>query len=477
MNSPAHVGTKIVATLGPATATTQGVEALLRAGADVVRINFSHGSQAEHERALGTVREAAQRVGKPVAVIGDLCGPKVRLCEIEGGSVDIAEGQSLRLVGDNCLGTAQRIAVSLPQVLDDVALGHRVLIDDGNVRLRVTGTDAEGLTCICEVGGPVGSKKGMNLPDSDLGLPTLTEKDIVDARWAAKSGVDYVALSFVRQADDVTQLRELLADLDSQPQIIAKIETPQAVRQLDDIIRASDAVLVARGDLGVELDVATVPRLQKEMTRKCLRAGKPVIVATQMLQSMVNSPVPTRAEVSDIANAIYDGADALMLSAETAIGRYPVQAVQMLRRVALETEAYDAEDGAPVDRDPTDKRAAAAVARGLCRVAADIQAKAVVVWAETGRLARLVSKHRLDIPVAALAPTETVQRRLCLYYGVRPFLAERASSADALILQADRIATAAGWAKPGHRIVIGFGPQSISGAHTGSIIVHTVQGD
>ena len=463
-----------MATLGPATASRPAIEELLRAGVDVVRLNFSHGRRSEHEQALKIVRDLSDELNIPVAVMGDLCGPKIRLLEIEGGAVQIAVGDRLSVVREPVLGNARRVATNHPELLDDIEVGHRVLIDDGAVRLRVVARTDDGLDCECSVGGTLSNHKGVNLPDSDLSVPALTEKDKDDAAWAAQAGLEYVALSFVRRGEDVIELRRLLSDSGGDCHIVSKIETKFAINDLDNIIEASDGVLVARGDMGVELDVATVPRLQKDITRRCWRRGKPVIVATQMLQSMVNSATPTRAEVSDVANAILDGADAVMLSAETAIGKYAVQAVHTLERVALETELYDRPRPEPIDVTGGRLGVAAAVARGICAVAEDIDAKAVVIWTESGTLARLLSKHRPDRPVVALTGSEAVQRRLSLYYGVIPLHIDKPEGADALITESDRAVASGEWAANGDLIVVGFGPRSLTSGDTGSIMIHTV---
>jgi pyruvate kinase len=468
-------GTKIVATLGPATASPEVIERLLRAGVDVVRLNFSHGRRADHAEALRAVRALSARLDLPVAVMGDLCGPKIRLGEISGGAVDIAAGDRLRILRQPMLGDAQRVSANRAEMFDGVQIGHRVLIDDGAVRLRVSAKDADGLVCTCEVGGKLSDHKGLNLPDTDLQIAALTDQDLQDVAWAVEAGLEYLALSFVRRAEDVEQLRQRLAGLQADCEIISKIETRHALDNLEAIIEASDVVLVARGDLGVEVDIATVPRWQKDITARCRRAGKPAIIATQMLQSMVHSPTPTRAEVNDVANAIYDGADAVLLSAETAVGEYPVQAVEMLERVALETEAYDQDRLSPLARGGGTLEVASAVAASICAVADDIRAKAVVVWTETGTLARLVSKHRLDRPVVALTASPTVRRRASLYYGVRPFQTLPPKEANELLVQADRVAIAGGWAAAGDLIVVGFGPHSLAGGETGAIVIHTVE--
>jgi len=315
------------------------------------------------------------------------------------------------------VGDANRVGLNYPDVIADIEVGHTLLIDDGALRFRVTHRNRDDLTCRCEVGGTLRNHKGVNLPDSDLRLPSLTPKDVEDVRWAVESGVDYLALSFVRCADDVRALRQLVRENHGRCHLISKIETPQAVRNLDAIIDASDAVLVARGDLGVEMDVAHVPRVQKTVIRACRRAGKPVIVATQMLQSMIEAPAPTRAEVSDVANAIVDGTDAVMLSGETAVGKYPIEAVAMMARIAADTEAYDRTSASPTpSRTPSRRHCGSRGHHERHRRPSGAQGRGV--WTEEGVLARLVSRYRLDTPVVALTPAEHVRRRLALYFGV-----------------------------------------------------------
>ena len=469
-----RVGTKIVATLGPASRSPHALQRLLNAGAHVVRLNFSHGERAEHQETLNTVRAVAAEQVEAVAVMGDLCGPKIRLGKIASGTVALAEGDRLCLVRQPVLGNAERVSLNQPDIIDDVRVDHRVLIDDGAVRLRVVKTDSEGLTCQCIVGGTIRDHKGVNLPDSDLRMSALTEKDLDDVRWAAASGLDYIALSFVHSAEDVHALRRRLAELAADIHIVSKIETPQAVEDIDAIIEASDAILVARGDLGVEMDVERVPLVQKRIADRCRQAGKPVIVATQMLQSMVQSPVPTRAEVSDVANAIIDGADAVMLSAETAVGRYPVEAVEVMSRVAAQTEAYDQERMRSITVNKARPGVTSAVAQSVVTIAEEVNAKAVAVWTDGGKVARGISKHRLDKPVIALTPSEATRRRMALYYGITSVRAHKPETVEEQIAAVDRALTSGGWADAGDLVVVGIGPRSLECGDTGSISIHAV---
>lgn len=473
----AYVGTRIVATLGPATSGLDRIAALLDAGASVFRINFSHGRREEHAALVRNVRLAAADRREGVAIMGDLCGPKVRLGPIAEGGLQIAPGESLCLTGATSPGDENCVSLNLPEIIDDVQIGDRVLIDDGALRFRVTAKSRGRLSCACEVGGTLRAHKGVNLPDSDLNLDPLTTKDRDDLRFAIESQLDYVAISFVRKPDDVLQLRALLDQSSASLHIVSKIETPQAVRNLDAIIVASDAVIVARGDLGVEMDVAHVPRVQKTIVARCRRAGKPVIVATQMLQSMIESPMPTRAEVSDVANAIVDGADAVMLSGETAVGKYPIEAVAMMRRIAQDTEAYDQDQTPACAVNAASPGVSAAVAASIRGMVEQLAPRAVVVWTEAGTLARLVSRHRLDRPVIALTPSEAVRRRMALYFGVFARVMTPPRDTATRFTAIDAALVPDGWAEPGSLVILGVGPESLARGNTGAIAIRIVGAD
>lgn len=477
--TPSHsaqtiVGTKIVTTIGPATESVDVLTRLFQAGADVARINFSHGSRDAHARFVAAVRQAAHSVKRPVAIMGDLCGPKIRIQKMPGGPVQFQVGDTLTLVREPTDGSGQRLAISQPEIIDDLQPGHRVLIDDGQVRFRAINRTSDTVECECLVAGPVGSSKGVNLPDTNLRLDTLTAKDLEDLRWAVESDLDYVALSFVRSAADVTTLRARLTELNSGIHIVSKIETPQAVADIEAIIDASDAILVARGDLGVEVETERVPLIQKNITALCRDAGKPAIIATQMLQSMVDSPAPTRAEVSDVANAILDAADAVMLSAETAIGKFPIAAVETMHRIAEQTEQYDQEHNISMTVNIRLGGVTSCVAHGIGALAERVGAKAIALWTRNGNTARLVSKHRLDLPIIALTPDQQVQRRMALLYGVNAVQADAPADLSARIVQADRILLEQGFVSDGDLIVIGFGARALDVGATGSINIHMV---
>lgn len=424
--------TKIVATIGPASCGEDILIQFIDAGVDVVRFNMSHGQYEQHQISLDTLRKIAQQRGVHVATLADLCGPKVRTGEIQKEQSQIHTNDICTIVREMVSGTSRMFSTNYPGLVDDVQVGHRVFIDDGQIRMMVIEKTKDSLTCRCEIGGVLQNHKGMNVPDTHLSLSTLSDKDREDLQWAIENQFDYVALSFVRHVDDIQLLRITMKKANCNIPIVAKIETPQAIQVLDAIIKASDAILVARGDLGVEMDVWRIPMLQKDMIRRCRRLGKPVIVATQMLHSMVESPTPTRAEVSDVANAVLDGADAVMLSAESAVGKYPVQAVTMLRRICEQAlQDYDASQNRYTDfMDQTMQvgqgidRTSAAVARSAALVAHDLQAKLIVVWCRSGQTARWLSKYRCRQKIVTLSSKEAVCRRMAMCYGIEPMLVE-----------------------------------------------------
>ncbi len=470
------IRTKIVATLGPASDSAEMIDQLLDAGVDVFRLNFSHGTLEQHARTYERVRHCTRRRGKAAAVMGDLCGPKVRVDPVEDDEFRISPGDQLVIVADHIVGNDKRISTNRPELIGEVEVGHRILIDDGSIQLRVREVSEDRLRCICEVGGAIRTRKGMNFPDSNLRMSALTEKDREDLAWALDNGVDYVAMSFVRSADDLHALRELMPLSSDECRVVAKIETVQAIEHLDAIIEAADVLLVARGDLGVEMDLAQVPLLQKRIVKLCQTAGKPAIIATQMLQSMVEQPTATRAEVSDVANAILDGADCVMLSAETSVGAYPTESVRMLTRIAEKTEAFLQERGeaARVDAAKTMRRITTAVAHGASLLARELDAKLVAVWTGTGNTARLLSKTRLYPPVIGLSPDEHVCRRMALYYGVVPIQLARESDVPTMLRGLDAVFLERGLASAGDLIVAVAGTRLEEPGATNSLLIHLV---
>jgi pyruvate kinase len=446
--------TKIVATLGPSSDSRERLRALIAAGVDAVRFNLSHGTHVDHSERAWLVREIAAEVGRPIALIADLQGPKLRIGELE-------EPVVLR-TGDNVTVCAEEAAADgalpiAPAVIGDVLEpGHEVLIDDGLVRLRVDEVRGGRASCAVVVGGLVGSHKGVNLPGVPVPIPSLTRKDVADLEWAVETGVDFVALSFIRSPADVRDLRALLEQADSHAHVIAKIEKSEAVDVLDDILAETDAVMVARGDLGVEIGPALVPLVQKRIIHKALERGKPVITATQMLETMVHSPEPTRAEASDVANAILDGTSAVMLSGETAVGEYPVEAVAYMDRIALAVEpSIDYRHELPeANENPTIGQA---MSNAACDLAEALQAKAILVPTFTGRTANAVARLRPHRPIVALTHVDWAMRQLALEWGVTPLLISETSDVEELWRLAIDAARAEGIVEAGDRVVITAG--------------------
>ena len=471
------IRTKIIATLGPATSDRQRLSELLDAGVDVCRLNFSHGTLDDHARMLALVRAVAGERGQPVAVIGDLCGPKIRLGTFPGGPAELRAGQTVRIVRGDAECSTERLTVTYPTFIDEVDVGHRVYIDDGLVRLVVTERRGGELICQCTVGGAVSSRKGVNLPDTPLSAPALTEKDHVDLAWAVEHELVYVALSFVRSAEDLYELKRAIKQHGSDLPVVIKIEKPEALDHLDELITHADAVLVARGDLGIETDLCSVPLVQKDIVARCQTVGVPVIVATQMLQSMVASPLPTRAEVSDVANAIFDRTDAVMLSGETAVGQYPVPAVEMMNKIAATTEAYlatrppaERSTGGPIRYRPT-----AAAAHAAVQAARDLGARLVAVWSATGATVRRVAQHRLPMAVLGLSYDERVCRRMNLVFGVVPIRVEPLDNPAAMAAALDRVVLERGLAAPGDLIVVVTSTRPLTPGATDTVLVRRVK--
>ena len=422
--------TKIVATVGPATAAPGMLDRLIEAGVSTFRMNFSHGTREEHRATRLAIRAAAQRSGRYIGVLADLAGPKIRVGRFEQGGIDLAAGETVTITSRKVRGRAGLIPSQYARLQDDVERGDMVLLDDGNLELRVERVRGRDVTCTVVHGGRLTDRKGMNLPDAEVSVPTLTRKDREDARFAIALGIDYLALSFVRSARCVESLRRLVRRERADTHVIAKIEKPQALDRIGEILEASDAVMVARGDLGVELPVEEVPLIQSQLVRMAIEANRPVIMATQMLESMIEHPRPTRAEVTDVANAAQSGVDAVMLSAETAIGRHPVEAVETMDRVLRLIEGYqwkhgqfgklvehaelpDAEGGAPLSLPEALSRATSLLSRGLA-------VRAIVVPTNTGRTALWVSSERPAAPVFCFSDRDDVLRRATLWWGVSP---------------------------------------------------------
>ena len=468
--------TKLIATLGPATSGPERLAALLDAGVDVCRLNFSHGNLEDHKLALDTVRRLADERGRSVAVLGDLCGPKIRLNAVRGGKAAVQRGQTVRIVPGDADCTPERLTTTYAGLAGELDVGNRIYIDDGLVRLLVTDGDGDELVCTCTTGGDISTRKGVNLPDTALCVPALTEKDRHDLDWAIDNDLDYVALSFVRKPADLLELKDALRARGGKLGIIAKIEKVAALEHIGELIALADGVMVARGDLGVEMDVWRVPIVQKELIARCRDSGVPVIVATQMLQSMVESPMPTRAEVSDVANAIFDAADAVMLSAETAVGRYPIEAVEMIGRVARTTEAYlsTRPRAEPAQTVSATNRGTSAIAQAAVRAALHLDAALVAAWTATGRTVQTLARHRLPMPIVGLTYDERVYRRMALLHGVVPVRVEPLSNPAEMAAVLDDRLTALGLASPGDLIVVVTSTKPTTPGATDTTLVHRV---
>ncbi|MFH1747074.1 MAG: pyruvate kinase [Planctomycetota bacterium] len=471
------IKTKLIATLGPASANQDCLRDMFDVGLDVCRLNFSHGDHDTHRQTLELVRSLASERQQPICVIGDLCGPKIRLGTFAAGAVELERGKTVRFVRGTAPCTAELLTVSFPTFIDEVREGQRIYIDDGMVRLLVVERTADALVCTCTYGGQVNSHKGVNLPDTRLTTPALTAKDRDDLEWAIEHGLDYVALSFVRQPADLYELKQLVEPHTSGPRVIIKIEKTEALEHLDELIAHTDAVLVARGDLGVETDIWRVPLIQKDIVARCQRAGVPVIVATQMLQSMVHSPMPTRAEVSDVANAILERVDAVMLSAETAVGQHPGMAVDMMNRIAQATEAFLADQPPyvlPLDTS-AQQSSSAAIAHAAVQAARDINARLVAVWTATGQTVKQVARHRLSMPVVGLTYSQRVYQQLNLLFGVEPVRVQPLDNPAAMAASLDSHLLERELAVPGDLVVVVTSTRPHTPGGTDTVIVHRVE--
>ena len=451
--------TKIVATLGPATSSPERVAALIAAGVDVVRLNFSHGSYDEHREAIARVRSAAAELRAPVALLQDLQGPKIRTGSlVDGKAVELLAGSSFRIRVDREAGDSHGVSTTYPALPRDVKPGDRILLSDGHLELRVVDTSEAEVATEVVRGGILKERQGINLPGVKLSAPGITDKDIEDLRFGLSHDVDYVALSFVRAADDVKRVRGLIADAGRDTPVIAKIERPEALDVIAEILDEAQGIMVARGDLGVELSPEKVPLIQKQLIELCNARGKPVITATQMLESMIDSPRPTRAEASDVANAILDGSDAVMLSGETAVGRHPIEAVETMVRIAEEIQAHRRRER----RGTRTNGALPAVSTPPEAIGAAVDASvktlpevdAVWVFTQSGNSARLISLHRPVVPIVAFTPSQSVYRRLALLWGVRPVKTAMATAKQELEREVQALALALGLARPGDTVVI-----------------------
>jgi pyruvate kinase len=470
--------TKIIATLGPACSAEETVYRLLTSGVDVFRLNFSHGTHEEHKRIIHIVRETAMNLGRYVPIVGDIQGPKIRIGDVEG-VVQLQNGQTFVIATEPVTGNAQVVSTPFTALPREVRLGHRILINDGLVELVVTGIEPARVVTRVIHGGPISSRKGMNFPDSELTIPAITEKDRVDVKFAVESQLDYIAASFIRRRSDLEDLRALLQELGGEEMnVIAKLEKPQAIDNLEDILEVSDGVMVARGDLGVELPPEAVPVIQKRILGTASRWGRFAITATQMLESMTVSSRPTRAEASDVANAIFDGSDAVMLSAETASGKYPVEAVQMMARIIITAEQNRQLQAARLPfRKATESDEFTDALAGAANYAAEqIDAKYIVVFTQTGFAARLMSKFRPKMPIIALTPSSWVARRMNILWGVQPFVMKEVGEYhEQIVDKVDDYLITKDLVVPGDRLVISMGSPIYQRAKTNLLRVHRVR--
>ncbi len=460
---------KIVATLGPASNNEQAFRQLVRAGLDVARLNFSHGVHADKLKLIEMVREVARQEEKSICIMGDLQGPKIRTGKLENGApVQLVAGQTLTITPRDIVGNAVLVSTTFKTLAENLESGSRILFSDGLIELSVLKVSGEDVECTVINGGLLGESKGINLPGIPVRVPSLTEKDEIDLEFAIHSGVDAIAVSFVRTADDVRHVKERIAALGGDTWVIAKLEKPQAIENLESILEIADGVMVARGDLGVEMPPEKVPAIQKHVIRRAAEYRKPVITATQMLESMIENPRPTRAEASDVANAIYDGTDAVMLSAETAAGKYPVEAVKMMAKIVLETETQIRESSVDTPVLAQHGHARLSIAETICEsmahAAEDLDISAIAVFTESGATARQLSKYRPRPQIYALSSIEVVINRMTLLWGVLPVLCAKNYTTEQMVVEAERLLEDKGFVHPRQIIGIVAGTRTKSGS-------------
>lgn len=457
---------KIVGTLGPSSNTEETFRELVRAGLDVARLNFSHGTQPEKLKLIKMIRKIAVEEGKPICILGDLQGPKIRTGHLKNRiPVQLRTGQKLTITPRNIPGTAAVISTTFPTLAENLEPGARILLADGLIELRVVDVPSDDVECEVINGGMLGEHKGINLPGLAVRVPSLTEKDEKDLEFAVKNGVDAIAVSFIRTAEDVRLVKQRIAALGADTWVVAKLEKPQAIDNLESILEVTDGVMVARGDLGVEMPPEKVPAIQKHVIRRAAEHRKPVITATQMLESMIENPRPTRAEASDVANAVYDGTDAVMLSAESAAGKYPIEAVKMMAKIVIETEAHKPET--PVHHDQKVEMqltVAETICESMAHAAEDLDIAAIAVFTETGATARQLSKYHPKPPIFALSSIEPVIHRMNLLWGVHPIKCAKAHTTEQMVDMAEQLLEEGGYAKPQDILGIVAGTRTRSGS-------------
>jgi pyruvate kinase len=461
---------KIVCTLGPAVDTADDIRRLVEAGMDVARLNMSHGNHADHRRRYDLVRQASDATGHGVGIIADLQGPKIRLETFASGKAKLTAGDEFVITTRSVEGDHTICGTTYRGLPGDVDEGDPILVDDGKLRLRVVKVEGEDVITRVEVGGKVSDHKGLNLPGVAVSVPALSDKDVEDLRWALRTSVDFVALSFVRSGADVEDVRRIMREEGMLLPVIAKIEKPQAIDNLDEVIDAFDAFMVARGDLGVECPLEDVPFLQKRVIDKARRNAKPVIVATQMLESMITNPAPTRAEASDVANAVLDGADAVMLSGETSVGEYPIETVETMARIVASTEGHELASMAAIDWQPLTR--GGVIAKAAAEVADRVHARYLVAFTQSGDSARRASRYRGRVPVLAFTPEAKVRSQLSLSWGVETFLTNPVEHTDEMVRQVDEALLEIGRVVQGDLVVIIAGsPPGIAGS-TNALRIH-----
>jgi pyruvate kinase len=463
---------KVVCTLGPAASTPERLEKLIEAGMDIARFNMSHGSHADHEQRYHDVRQAAMLFGRSLGVLADLQGPKIRLGKFTDGSVALETGALFTITTDPVPGDAEKCSTTYAGLPSDVNEGDSVLIDDGRLALEVEQVQGPDVVTRVVLGGRVSDNKGINLPGTVVSVPAMSEKDAEDLRWALRIGVDIIALSFVRSPDDIRDVHKIMDEEGVRLPVIAKLEKPQAVENLEAVIDAFDGVMVARGDLGVELPLWDVPLVQKRAIELARRRAKPVIVATQMLESMIENPRPTRAEASDVANAVLDGADAVMLSGETSVGAYPVEAVATMARIVETVEMKGLERIPPLGSRP--RTQGGAITWASAEIADLLGARFLVAFTQSGDSARRLSRHRSPIPLLGFTPLESTRNQLALSWGVEPFLVPHVSHTDEMVLQVDRMLVEMSRCNPGDLVVVVAGsPPGVPGS-TNTVRIHRI---
>ncbi|WP_329458367.1 pyruvate kinase [Streptomyces sp. NBC_01497] len=469
---------KIVCTLGPATDSYDQIKALVEAGMNVARLNLSHGTYAEHEDRFQRVRKAAEEAGRSIGILADLQGPKIRLGRFLEGPVLLERGDTFTITVEPCAGDRHTCSTTYPGLATDVTTGERILVDDGKVTLEVTAVDGPRVRTTVIEGGMVSDHKGLNLPGVAVSVPALSEKDVEDLRWALRAGADAIALSFVRSGRDIEPVHRIMDEEGTRRPVIAKVEKPQAVENLDDIVAAFDGVMVARGDLGVEMPLEHVPFVQKRAVTLCRRNAKPVIVATQMLESMIQNSRPTRAEASDVANAVIDGTDAVMLSGETSVGKYPVETVSTMARIVEAAEEEILSKGLPpLTKNSKPRTQGGAVARAAAEMGDFLGARFLVAFTESGDTVKRLARYRSPIPLLAFTPDPATQAELNLVWGVETFLGPHVGSTDAMVGQVDEMLLNLGRCERGDMVVITAGsPPGVAGT-TNMVRVHHIGED